>query len=74
MKPEDLDPTYVLAFLMFCAAVAAGAELSQMTKPKWSDQRSKFRPDQKGAALALAVVLIVLFIMYACGGPAPMPD
>ncbi len=40
-----------------------------MTKPK-----SKFQPDQKGAALALVIVLVVLFLMYFLGEPPPLPD
>ncbi len=40
-----------------------------MTKP-----RSKYRPDQKGAALALAIILVVLFAMYLFGEPPPLPD
>ncbi len=35
---------------------------------------SKFRPDQKGAFLALGIVLIVLFLMYWFGEPPPLPD
>ncbi len=37
-------------------------------------RQSKFRPDQKGAFLALGIVLIVLFLMYWFGGAPPLPD
>ncbi len=35
---------------------------------------SKYRPDQKGAALALCIVLAVLLLMYVFGGAPPLPD
>ena len=35
---------------------------------------TKFRPDQKGAALALAIILVVLGLMYVFGSPTPLPD
>ncbi len=69
MRPEDLDPTYVLAFLMFCAAVAAGAELSQMTKGK-----SKFSPDRNGLILALALGVAAFILVWWFGGDPPLPD
>jgi hypothetical protein len=45
-------------------------ELSQMTKPQWW-RNSKYRPDQKGAALALVIVLAVLLLMYWFGADPP---
>jgi hypothetical protein len=33
--------------------------------------KPKYRPDQKGAALALVLVLAVLFLMYWFGSPGP---
>jgi hypothetical protein len=68
LTPEDLDPLWVLASLLFLAAFAAGAELSQMTA------KPKYRPDQKGAALALVLLLAALFLMYFFGAPPPEPS
>jgi hypothetical protein len=60
---------YLFGALGFLAAFGAGWELSQMTPRK-----PKYRPDQKGAALAVVFILVVLALAYFFGSDPPMPD
>lgn len=61
LTPQDLDPTYVLAFLGFLAAFAGGMELSQMTvKPRKLPWEKGQPPRWKGAIYSLAIVAIIV--------------
>lgn len=59
MRPEDLDPTRVLQFLLFLAAFGAGMEVAQMTKPlpKWA---RKSPSQRRGALYSMAIVVVIL--------------
>jgi hypothetical protein len=39
-----------------------------------TSRKSRYRPDQKGAALGLALVLAALFLIWWFGAPVPIPD
>jgi hypothetical protein len=71
MLVEDLDATYVLAFLGFLAAFAAGQELSQMTVKRKRTNPPPWPIDRKVGLSILAALLIVLALMYFLGSPGP---
>ena len=60
MLVEQLDPLWVLPFLLFLAAFAAGLELSQMpTKRKLPWEKNQ-PPRLQGFIYSLAIVAIIL--------------
>jgi hypothetical protein len=60
LTPDDLDPDWVIPFLVFIAAFAAGQELSQIMVPKrklpWQHQP----PKVSGAVFSIIIVALIV--------------
>ena len=70
MTPDDLDPDWVIPFLVFIAAVAAGQELSQIMVPKrklpWQHQ-PHHQPHHQPPKLSGAMFSIIIVALIVGG-------
>lgn len=72
---EELDPLWVIPFLLFVAAFAAGHELSQMMIEKRHHRRPSRKHgtvmvhwDRRVALAILGILVCILLLAYLFGG------